>query len=231
MSLDAVGESSRPEELVGWALQRFAHQRLVLTTSFGLEGCALIDMFAAHAVPLAVVYLDTGFLFPETHRLRTRLAERYPHLRFVNRGTPLTPAEQARRHGPELWRRDPDRCCKLRKVEPMRQVLAEADVWVSALMRSQSPTRAHIRAVEWDWSYQVLRVHPLAGWDRPRVWQYVQQHAVPYNELHERGYPSIGCSHCTVPLAATRITEYTRAGRWAGLEKTECGLHREQGHG
>jgi len=231
MALVDVGEESSPEVLVAWVLERFARQRLLLTSSFGLEGCALIDMFAAHGQPLKVVYLDTMFLFPETYALRNRLIERYPHLEFVNRGTPLAPEEQARLHGPELWRRDPDRCCTLRKVEPLRAVLADTDVWVSSLMRSQSPTRADIRAVEWDWRYQVLRVQPLAGWDRGRVWQYVQKHDVPYNPLHDRGYPSIGCTHCTVPVVGARVTDYTRAGRWAGLAKTECGLHGERTNG
>jgi phosphoadenosine phosphosulfate reductase len=244
----AIAEESPPEELVAWVLERFSGRRVLLTTSFGMEGCALIDMFAAHGGPapagpgvpppgdcaqaqnhdragLRVVYLDTMFLFPETYRLRDRMVERYPHIEFLNRGTALTPEEQARRYGPELWRTDPDRCCRLRKVDPMRRVLAEADVWVTSLMRSQSSTRAGIQVVEWDWQYQVLRVHPLASWDRARVWQYVREHDVPYNELHDRGYPSVGCTHCTLPVLGARAVDYTRAGRWPGSSKTECGLH------
>ena len=126
LSLDAtaVGEESSPEEIVDWTLRRFADREVVVTTSFGMEGCALIDMVARQGVGLRVIYLDTMFLFPETYALRDRMAARYPHLRFENRGTTLTPEAQAERYGPELWRRDPDRCCALRKVEPMRQALA-----------------------------------------------------------------------------------------------------------
>jgi phosphoadenosine phosphosulfate reductase len=222
---DAVGEDSPPERIVAWSLERFAGRRLVLTTSFGMEGCALVDMYAAHGRPLEVAYLDTGFFFPETYRLRDRLAARYPHLAFVNRGTALTPEEQAARYGPELWRRDPDLCCRLRKVDPMRAALAGADVWVTSLMRSQSGTRAGVPVAAWDWQYQLVKLCPLAGWDRPRVWEYVRTHGVLYNELHERGYPTIGCTHCTAPVPGASVTDYSRAGRWAGTAKTECGLH------
>jgi phosphoadenosine phosphosulfate reductase len=224
-----IGEDSPPERIVAWLLQRFAGRRVVLTTGFGMEGCALIDMIARHGVSLPVLYLDTGFLFPETHRLRDRLAARYPHLRFEGRAPSLTPEAQEARYGPELWAREPDTCCSLRKVEPMRAALADVDVWVTGLMRSQSPSRAGLRVVEWDWQYQLLKVNPLASWDRARVWAYVQQHAVPYNELHDRGYPTLGCTHCTLPVAGNITGEYTREGRWRGRSKLECGLHQIEG--
>jgi len=218
-------EQAPPERVVAWVLERFAAHRTVLTTSFGMEGCALIDMVAAHGGAITVVYLDTMFFFPETYRLRDRMAVRYPGLTFVNRGTSLTPEAQERLYGPELWRRDPDLCCRLRKEEPMRSALAGADVWLTGLMRSQSATRAALPVVGWDWKYQVLKVSPLATWDRARVWDYVRRRGVPYNELHERGYPSVGCTHCTAPVAGAAPGEYSRAGRWAGRDKTECGLH------
>lgn len=221
-----VGEDSPPERVVGWMLQRFAGRRVVVTTGFGMEGCALIDMIARHGVPLPVLYLDTGFLFPETLRLRDRLAARYPHLSFERRSTSLSPEAQEARYGPELWAREPDACCTLRKVEPMQEALAEVDVWVTGLMRSQAPSRAGLRVVEWDWHYQLLKVSPLATWDRAKVWAYVQQHDVPYNELHDRGYPTLGCTHCTLPVAGNTTGEYTREGRWRGRTKLECGLHR-----
>ncbi|MBA3658960.1 MAG: phosphoadenylyl-sulfate reductase [Gemmatimonadales bacterium] len=222
---DAAWESAAPPRLVAWALERFRHQRMVLTTSFGMEGCALIDMVAGHGVPLDVVYLDTMFLFPETYALRDRMAARYPHLAFVNRGTTLEPEAQAEQYGAELWRHDPDRCCAIRKVEPMQSALAGADVWLTGLMRIQSPSRSALPVVTWDWQYQVLKVSPLASWDRARVWDYVQRHGVPYNPLHERGYPTVGCTHCTAPVAGSVPGEYSRAGRWSGTSKTECGLH------
>ena len=202
-------EESDPAEILAWAFRRFAGRKLVLTTSFGMEGCALIDMVARHPVEIPVIYLDTMFLFPETYALRDRMVARYPRLRFENRGTTLTAEAQAQHFGPELWRRDPNRCCAIRKVEPMRRALAGADVWITGLMRSQGSDRSTLRAVEWDGAYELIKVSPLAGWDRRRVWDYVRAHDVPYNELHERGYPTVGCTHCTRrcrarPRATTR---------------------------
>jgi phosphoadenosine phosphosulfate reductase len=220
-----IGEDSPPERIVAWMLARFAERRVAVTTGFGMEGCVLVDMVARHDVPLRVLYLDTDFLFPETLRLRDRLAARYPHLRFERRATALTPEAQEEHYGAELWVREPDTCCTLRKVEPMREALAEVDVWVTGLMRSQSPSRADLRVVEWDWQYQLLKVNPLASWDRALVWEYVQRHDVPYNELHDRGYPSLGCTHCTLPVAGSTTGDYTRDGRWRGRTKLECGLH------
>ncbi len=137
----------------------------------------------------------------------------------------MTPEEQAAIHGDELWKRDPNLCCRIRKVDPMRAALADVDVWITGLQRSQSATRANIRVVEWDWKYQILKVSPLAGTDRAWIWEYIRRNQVPYNELHERGYPTVGCTHCTKPVEGMEIGKYSREGRWAGFEKTECGLH------
>jgi phosphoadenosine phosphosulfate reductase len=220
-----VGEDASPEAIVAWALQRFAGRELAVTTAFGMEGCALIDMVGAHLVPVRVIYLDTMFLFGETYALRDRMAARYPHLRFEGHGTTLTPEAQAERYGPELWHRDPDRCCAIRKVEPMEQALAGVDVWLTGLTRSQSAERSALRVIEWDWKYELLKLSPLATWDRARVWDYVRSHDVPYNELHDRGYPTVGCTHCTRPVPGAGPADYSRSGRWADTSKTECGLH------
>ena len=224
-SSNGVSESSSPTALVDWALHRFADQRTILTSAFGMEGCALIDMVARRVSAFTVVYLDTGFFFPETIGLLGRLVERYSHVDFVNGGTTLTLQEQQDRHGENLWRRDPNTCCWLRKIEPMAAVMEGGDVWLTGLRRSQSPTRQHLRVVEWDWKYDLLKVNPLAYWERKDVWEYIQKHDVPFNELHLRGYPTIGCTHCTAPVPGAGVTDYTRDGRWAGEEKTECGLH------
>jgi phosphoadenosine phosphosulfate reductase len=221
----ALSDSSPAEEIVAWSLERFARQHLVLTTSFGMEGCVLIDLYGRHGVPLDVIYIDTRFFFRETHELRERMAARYPHLRFLDKGTSLTPEEQEARHGRELWKRDPDACCRIRKVEPMAEALRGADVWATALRRGQSSTRAGLRTVDWDWKFQVVKVCPLAAWSRPQVWKYIQDREVPFNPLHLSGYPSIGCTHCTVPVQGIAPDGYSRQGRWNGQEKTECGLH------
>jgi phosphoadenosine phosphosulfate reductase len=222
---DQVDEHTPTEQFIGWTLERFRSRGVVLTTSFGMEGCALIDMYARQGGTPTVVYLDTGFFFAETYALRDRMVRRYPLLTFVNRGTSLTPEEQAAKHGPELWRRDPDLCCSLRKVQPLRRALGGADVWIAAITRSQGGARRDTQLVSWDWQFQVLKVCPLINWDRQQIWEYVRRHDVPYNELHERGYPSIGCTHCTAPVKETRPDEYSREGRWVGRHKTECGMH------
>lgn len=188
----------------------------------------MVDIVASFERSLEITYFDTHFLFPETHDLRRRLQARYPHLHFVNRGTTLTPEEQAQRLGPELWARDPERCCDLRKVEPMRRAVAGRRAWMTALRRTQSATRAAVQAVEHDARFDVIKINPLASWSREEVWDWVRAHDVPFNTLHEQGYPSIGCTHCTSPVDGAAPWNYTRAGRWAGLEKTECGLHLSQ---
>jgi phosphoadenosine phosphosulfate reductase len=224
-----ITEDTPTDRLIEWTLQRFADQRMVMTTSFGMEGCALMDMYARHAKPMTVVYLDTSFFFPETYALRDRLIERYPHFNLVNRGTRLTPEEQAAQFGEELWKRDPDQCCHLRKVAPMNEVMADVDVWITGLRRSQSPTRANLRLIDWDWPHQVLKISPLAAWERPQIWEYIQKNNVPYNELHEKGYPTVGCTHCTQAVPGSTPADYSRAGRWNGSKKTECGLHHGAG--
>jgi len=143
----------------------------------------------------------------------------------VNRGTDLTPEAQAAAYGEALWKRDPDLCCKLRKIDPMNAVMQDFDVWLTGLRRSQSAARAHLKAVEWDWKFRVIKVNPLAYWDREDVWNYIRTNDVPFNALHERGYPTVGCTHCTKPVHGLKIGEYSRAGRWADKAKTECGLH------
>jgi phosphoadenosine phosphosulfate reductase len=137
----------------------------------------------------------------------------------------MTPQAQEEKYGPHLWRQNPDQCCRIRKVEPMNGALSGADVWVTAITRSQDDVRSNTQLVAWDWKYQVLKICPLAGWDRARVWEYVRAHDVPYNPLHERGYPSIGCTHCTSAVEGASPAHYTRAGRWRQSDKTECGLH------
>ena len=226
---EPITEDTPTDQVIGWTLQRFSGHNLIMTTSFGMEGCALVDMYARHNVPLTVVYLDTMFFFPETLELRDRMAERYPHVTFENRGTRLTPEAQAASHGDELWKHNPDLCCKLRKVDPMFEVMANVDVWITGLRRSQSASRANLRLVEWDWRYQVLKVSPLFKWEREDIWRYIQEHKVPYNKLHDQGYPTVGCTHCTKVVPGSKPGEYSRDGRWAGSGKTECGLHGGEG--
>ncbi len=225
----SIANDAPTDQLIEWTFGRFADQRMVMTTSFGMEGCALLDMYARHGRRMTVVYIDTQFFFPETYALRDRMVERYPHLDFVNGGTEVTPEQQAQRFSDELWKRDPDCCCNLRKVEPMYDVMADVDVWITGLRRSQSKTRANLRVIDWDWRYQVVKISPLAAWERPQIWDYIQENDVPYNELHEKGYPTVGCTHCTTPVPGSKPGDYSRAGRWSGSKKTECGLNHGAG--
>ena len=223
------GPETSAEDFICWWLRRFTGWRSTFTTSFGMEGCALIDMVARRGKPMEIVYLDTGFFFEETHDLIARMKERYPHLSFVNRGTSLTPEEQAEVYGERLWESNPDLCCKLRKVDPLAMEMERTDIWISSIRRSQSPGRARVELIEWDDRFEVLKLSPLAYWERDEVWTYVRENNVPYNVLHEQGFPSIGCTHCTRAVEGSSPSSYTRLGRWNGLEKTECGLHLVQG--
>jgi phosphoadenosine phosphosulfate reductase len=167
-----------------------------------------------------VIELDTHLFFRETYETRERLIERYG-LTLLRPEIP-TVAEQHRAEGPNLWERDPDRCCHIRKVEPLLHALQPYDAWISGIRRDQSPSRAGTAKIERSDRYGVWKIHPLADWDEKRVWAYVAVNEIPYNPLHEAGYRSIGCIPCTRPITPG---EEERAGRWAGSDKLECGIH------
>ena len=213
-------EGRPPAEALAWAAERFA-PRVAFATGFGAEGCLIVDLIARHRLAIEVFTLDTTLLFPETYALWRRLEERYDlTIRAVR--PEITLSEQATRHGDSLWRRDPDRCCALRKLEPLRQALSSLDAWVTAIRREQTLERASARVVEWDERFGLVKLNPLVGFSHEEVWSYLTAHHVPVNALHARGYPSIGCEPCTSPVAPG---EDPRAGRWRGGRKTECGLH------
>jgi phosphoadenosine phosphosulfate reductase len=186
----------------------------------------LLDMMLGIDRSVEVFYLDTDFLFPETYRLRDAAAAKYD---FQPAGymSLLTPSEQAAKHGEALWSRDPDACCEIRKVEPNRRALEGKTAWISGIRRDQTKQRAEVDIVEWDDKFHLVKLNPLAAWTESQVWTYILDNGVPYNELHDRGYPSIGCTHCTKPVAPG---EDPRSGRWQGFDKTECGLHVPEGH-
>lgn len=216
-------EGSHPADVLAWAAERFAG-RITLATSFGVEDCALIAMAAERGVKLRYFSLDTAVLFPETYELWRKIEARYG-VQVEAVKPAQTIAEQAAAHGDALWSREPSRCCNLRKVEPLAQHLRGYDAWITAIRREQSKDRANAAVVETDARFGLTKVNPLVAWTSKDVWKYVHQHDVPYNPLHDRGYPSIGCTHCTSPV---KPGEDPRAGRWRGSEKTECGLHVDQ---
>ena len=214
-------EGASPDAVLYWAAGKFGDE-VALATGFGAEGCVLVDMLARVAPRMRVFYLDTDLLFPETYELAERLRARYG-VRFERRAPRLTLAAQADLHGERLWERDPEECCRLRKIEPLREMLAGLRAWVTAIRREQTPARAGADVVERDAKFGLVKINPLAGWTARDVWNYIIEHDVPYNPLHDLSYASVGCVPCTTPV---RIGEDPRAGRWRGTAKTECGLHR-----
>jgi phosphoadenosine phosphosulfate reductase len=214
-------EGKSPQEILAFAAHEY-EPGLALACSFGgPSGMVLLDMMMGIDRSVEVFYIDTDFLFPETYKLRDAAAAKYG-FQPVGYMSLLTPSEQAAKHGDALWARDPDACCAIRKVEPNQRALAGKRAWISGIRRDQSPTRADTPIVEWDAKFGLVKVNPLASWTESQVWSYILDNGVPYNELHDQSYPSIGCTHCTKPVAAG---EDPRSGRWQGFDKTECGLH------
>jgi phosphoadenosine phosphosulfate reductase len=185
-------------------------------------GDGVLASLAADVKPgIDVVFLDTGYHFPETIGTRDAVAQVYD----VNVRTVLpllTVAEQDAKHGAELWRRDPDACCALRKVEPLGRALADVDAYATGIRRDEAPTRAGTAVVEWDAKRGKVKVNPIARWTQDDVDAYIEERGILVNPLQYDGYPSIGCAPCTRRVSAG---EDPRAGRWAGSPKTECGLH------
>jgi phosphoadenosine phosphosulfate reductase len=213
-------EGASPETVLRWAIEQFS-PGIALATGFGAEGCVLVAMLAAISPGTRIFYLDTDLLFPETYALRDQLQVRYG-VRFERRATSLSVQDQAAKYGERLWEREPDLCCRLRKVEPLREMLQGLNAWVTAIRRDQSPSRANTSLVERDEKFGLFKINPLAAWSARDVWRYIVKHEVPYNTLHDQGYPSIGCTPCTTPV---QIGEIPRAGRWRGTGKSECGIH------
>lgn len=213
-------EGAAPEAVLRWAVEQFGDE-VALATGFGVEGCVLVDALARVDRGARIFYLDTDLLFPDTYALIERLRARYG-VTFERRATPLSLAEQAARYGERLWARDPAECCRLRKVEPLRETLAGLGAWVTAIRRDQTIARANAGIVERDRKFGLVKINPLAAWTSRDVWRYVFDNDVPYNPLHDAGYPSVGCAPCTTFV---NIGEDPRAGRWRGAAKTECGLH------
>lgn len=212
-------EALSAPELIRWAHAEFG-ERLCLTCSWQKQSSVLVHMVSELGLDIDVIELDTHLFFRESYETRDRLVARYG-LTLI-RPQIMTVAEQHARVGPNLWETDPDRCCHIRKVEPLIQALRPYQAWISGIRRDQSPSRAGTPKVVWSERYGVYKVHPLADWTEKDVWRYILEHDIPYNPLHDAGYRSIGCIPCTRPTAPD---EEERAGRWAGSDKLECGIH------
>lgn len=218
-------EGATLEAILGWVWEKFGLEAAV-GTSFQGSGLVIIDHAVRLGFRLPVFTLDTGLLFPETIELKKRL-EDFWGLEIESVEPELSVEEQGERMGEELWKRNPDSCCVMRKVLPLQKKLEEISVWITGLRRGQSEARAKTRILEL-YKFDVLRDHyilklnPMANWSREAVWDYIRERGIPYNPLHDRGYRSIGCWPCT---RATGEGGDERAGRWTGFAKSECGIH------
>ena len=218
--LNVMFADRSPEELLIWAAEHFG-ATAVLTCSFGgAAGMVLLDLIVRHRLPISILFLDTDLLFPETYALVEAVEQHYG-IAVARQRPALSLEEQARAHGAELYARDPDRCCGIRKVTPLAEALRPYQAWVSGIRRKQTTRRATTEPIAWNAKHGVLKLSPLTYWGEREVWTYLHTHAVPYNPLLDQGYPSLGCTPCTRPSQA----DDPRGGRWSGFAKTECGLH------
>jgi phosphoadenosine phosphosulfate reductase len=218
--LQLMAEGWNPQRVLGWAFETFGNT-VAISSAFGAEGMVLIDMASRIRKDFRLFTIDTDFLFPETYNLMDQIERKY-EIKIERAFSLLSPEEQERAHGAALWTSDPDQCCNLRKIEPLRRKLSELNAWITSIRRDQTSFRKSAGKVEWDAKFGLVKINPIADWNANQVWRYLVEHGVPYNTLHDQNYPSIGCTHCT---RATRPGEDARAGRWPGLSKTECGLH------
>ena len=222
LDLDAVNrrlERAAPEEILRWTWEHFQPD-VILTCSFQHDGVALAHMLQSVARAVRVVFINTGFHFPETLAYRDEIVRRFG-FNLVELEPIMPRPEFAERYGLDLYARNPDLCCHINKVEPLRRYLPGVRAWINGRRRDQAATRQAIRVVEAQQD-GLHKVNPLASWTSRDTFYYLERHGIPLHPLFEQGYASIGCAPCTRPVLPG---QHEREGRWAGQEKTECGLH------
>ena len=213
-------EPATPQEILAWAVARFA-PKFSMATAFGPEGMTIIHMLSEIAPETPIFNLDTGYQFKETLELREQVKRRYG-IEVELKRPATTVAEYEQLNGGPVYKTDPNRCCLDRKIRVLQQAAAGLDAWASAIRRDQSEDRAKAPIVGWDKKFGLVKVSPLANWTKQDVWGFITRFDVPYNPLHDQGFPSVGCWPCTRSVMSG---EDERAGRWSGFAKTECGLH------
>ena len=214
-------EGADPRETIEWAVETYG-DGLALSASFGGgEGMALLDMISKITDKVTVLTIDTGFIFKETAEFREEVIRRYKLPVEVLRPA-LTVEEQVELYGEQMRTCSPDLCCQIRKIEPLKRALQRYDAWMTGIRRVQTPQRAGTNVVAWEESYGAAKIAPLAHWTEEQVWEYNKENDVLVNPLLHQGYKSIGCEPQTRPV---HHDEDARAGRWSGLDKTECGIH------
>jgi phosphoadenosine phosphosulfate reductase len=213
-------ETASPQEILRWAVDSY-FPKLTMATAFGPEGCVIIHMLAQINRQVHIFNLDTGYQFPETLALRETIKRRYG-IEVEYKRADTTVEQYETQHGGPLYKTNPDQCCLDRKVKVLKAAAVGWRAWMSGIRRDQSPHRAAAPIVGWDNKFGLVKISPLANWTKQQVWQFIGDHDVPYNPLHDQGYPSVGCWPCT---RSVMFGEDERAGRWSGSAKTECGLH------
>ncbi|OXS60156.1 phosphoadenylylsulfate reductase (thioredoxin) [Bacillus sp. V-88] len=208
-------------EVLKWTYDHYGDE-VVYACSFGIEGIVLIDLISKVKPQATIVFLDTGVHFKETYEIIEKVKKTYPALTIHMKKPQLTLKEQAEAYGDKLWETKPNQCCQIRKLDPLKETLSKGHAWISGLRREQSPTRQHVEFINRDDKFQSVKICPLIHWTWKEIWRYSHKHNLSYNPLHDQGYPSIGCFHCTTP--AIDVNDL-RSGRWKGKGKTECGLH------
>lgn len=224
-ALNSRFQNASTETILRWAWDEFG-PRAAIGTSFQGAGLVMIHLARQHGLGFPVFTLDTDLLFKETVELKQRL-ENFFGIRIEALKPDLTLEQQTEAFGPELWNKNPDQCCAIRKVMPLQGKLAELGCWITGLRREQSDTRAEIQFVEVyifdeQSGREIVKLNPMANWSRTAVWDYLKNNNIPYNPLHDQGYRSIGCHPCT---AKSTDPQNERAGRWTGFNKVECGIH------
>jgi phosphoadenosine phosphosulfate reductase len=224
-NLNREFQTAPTETILRWAWDRFGN-RAGIGTSFQGAGLVMIHLARQNGLNFPVFTLDTGLLFPETIQLKERL-EKFFGMTIEAVQPDLNLDQQAEAFGPELWKRNPDQCCSIRKVLPLQGKLSELDCWITGLRREQSESRAEIGIIETyifdeQTGREIVKLNPMANWPRKAVWDYLKAHQIPYNPLQDQGYRSIGCWPCT---AKSTDPQNERAGRWTGFNKVECGIH------
>ncbi|MBT6870906.1 MAG: phosphoadenylyl-sulfate reductase [Candidatus Marinimicrobia bacterium] len=224
---EEYGKLLNPADLLVWTIDHFGIDKVVMGTGFGVPGVVLLDILKKVNKNVEVFYIDTGVLFKETYELKNQLESHYD-MKFKRFSTQIPIEQQRELYGDELWNRDPNLCCNIRKVMPLKKALSSYDVWITGIRKSQTELRKDSDAIEYDERYNVTKINPLINWTHEQVWDYIEENKLPFNKLHKEGFPSLGCTHCTTSV---KSGEDDRAGRWRGSGKTECGLHFNQQNG
>ncbi|WP_167994420.1 phosphoadenylyl-sulfate reductase [Arthrobacter pigmenti] len=216
---EELGWDADSRDVIAWVVRNF-------DVSQAAVACSMADAVLPHLVSqqypgVDVLFLETGYHFTETHITRDEVAEQLD-INIVNVMPEQTVAEQDAEYGKDLFGRDPAQCCALRKMDPLKKALSGYEVWFTGVRRDEGPTRTNTPLVTWDHVHKLVKINPVAAWTFDELLDYAGEHQVPVNMLLSNGYPSIGCKPCTRPVAPG---EDPRAGRWAGLAKTECGIH------